>query len=86
MEDAPHRHDISHFFSGSAWIYRGLIMTFLVITLLMLLLFFNVRWWIIFLPILILTVPLSRWSLYQSYEPRIISSTGDPAAIKIVVI
>jgi hypothetical protein len=58
--------------------------TLLLVILWILLLFLNMRWWIIFVPITILVIPLSRWAWYQS-PPEIIPE-GDPASVRIFVI
>ena len=84
MEEVPHRRELSHWFRRVPWDYQGfytLIITFFMITLWVLLLFFNVNWLIIFLPVIILAIPLSRWSWYQAYQADVIPTAVIPAVV-----
>jgi hypothetical protein len=94
MNNVPHPSGNSAWYMALPWVCRGfgaLIVAVLMVTLWTLLLFFNVRWWIILLTIIIPAIPLAIWLWYWTHIPEIIpsavnstvNSAVDSASVKI---
>jgi len=83
MDNVSHPGQLSPWFLKLPWICRkagALIVPVLMLTLWVLLLFFNVEWWVFLLTILIPAIPLGMWLWYWTHLPEIILPAGNPAA------